>query len=81
MTYVFIQQRIMSHVRSCSCKYFTPNEKLRIFHKDFLKYFFTCPSADDNRGFGKVWKIQPRNKSIVNSSNMYYALKEMSKVA
>ena len=31
-------------------------------------------------GFGRVWKIQPRNKSIVNSSNMYYALKEMSKV-
>ena len=28
-------------------------------------------------GFGRVWKIQPRNKSIVNSSNMYYALRNL----
>lgn len=31
-------------------------------------------------GFGRVWKVQPRNRTIASPVNIYYALKEMSKV-
>ena len=31
-------------------------------------------------GFGRVWKIQPRNRTIASPSNVYFALKEMSKI-